>query len=142
MAGRPDDPIRSIDWGELISIDGLVTLRQAAAEMVVNGVAALVVVRSDGAPALFTERDITWAVASGIDPDATVAADLAEPVLVTADTEDSLETIARRLLHEGVRHIPVVRDDEIVTVLSIRDVLGALIGTRPASPHGHRLEER
>jgi CBS domain-containing protein len=142
MAARSDEPVRGVDWNELLSINGSVSVRRAAIEMINNGVAALIVVRGDGSPALITERDITRSVADRLDPDCVCAADLAQPALVTADADDTLETVGRRLLREGVRHMPVIRDDEIVTVLSVRDVLGALLGTIPASRHDQRREER
>jgi CBS domain-containing protein len=122
-----DLPIRSIDWEELITIDGALSVRTAAAMMTVNGIGALVVAGPGAAPAIITERDITRAVGTAVDLDRTPCTAAAEPALVTVDADDTVGAVAHRLLSEGIRHVPVVRDGEIVTVLSIRDVLAALL---------------
>jgi CBS domain-containing protein len=125
-----DPPIRSIDWEELITIDGRLSLRTAAAMMTVNGVSALVVTEPGAAPAILTERDITRAVGTAIDLDRSPCGAAAEPVLVTVDADDTVSAVAARLLGAGIRHVPVVRDGEIVTVISIRDVLAALLDSQ------------
>ena len=133
MATIVDLPVRSIDWEELIAIDPALSVRTAAAMMTVNGVGALVVAGSGAAPAIITERDITRAVGTAVDLDRSPCGAVAEPALLSVDADDTIGAVAQLLLSEGIRHVPVVRDGEIVTVVSIRDVLAALLV--PASDH-------
>jgi len=93
--------------------------------MIANGVTALIVIRCDGRLALVTERAIPRAVAAGLDTDGTIADEIA----VTAESGERVEAVARRLLDAGIRHLPVVDGNEILTVLSARDVLAALVGS-------------
>jgi CBS domain-containing protein len=120
-----DIPIRSIEWEELITVDAALSVRTAAALMTVNGVGALVVTEPGVAPAIITERDITRAAGTAVDLDRSPCGAAAERSLVVADADETVGAIARRMLSEGIRHVPVVRDGEIVTVLSIRDLLAA-----------------
>lgn len=127
-----DQPIRSIDWDELISIDGDLAVRGAAALMAANDVGAVVVHRPGVAPGVLSERDIARAVGADVDLDATTAGDLAEPRLVAVDVTDSIGTAIDRLLDERIRHIAVIDGDEVVTLLSIRDLLAAAVAAWPA----------
>ena len=129
---RPAVPLRSIDWEELISVDGDLSVRAAAVMMTVNGVGALIVTGFDDAPAVVTERDITRAVATGVDLDGCSCGAIAEPALVTAEADETIVDVAERLLEEGIRHIPVVCGDDIVTVLSVRDLLAAVLAATRA----------
>jgi CBS domain-containing protein len=126
-----DIPVRSIDWEELITIDAGLSVRTAAAMMTVNGVSALVVTGQGVPPAIITERDITRAVGTAVDLDRSPCGAAADPCLVTADADETVGAVGRLLLREGIRHVPVVREGEIVTVLSMRDVLAAVMATAP-----------
>ena len=127
VRSRPVVPLRSIDWQELISFDGDLSVRAAAMMMAVNGVGALVVTGFDAAPTLVTERDITRAVASRVDLDGCSCGTIVDATLITADADDAIVEVADRMLEVGIRHIPIVCGDEIVTVLSVRDLLAAVL---------------
>ena len=73
------------------------------------------------------ERDITTAVAAGIDLDDACAANVVTRDLITADVDDTVIDVARQLLAEQVRHVAVVDGDDVVAVLSIRDLLAVLV---------------
>lgn len=100
------------------------TLRQAARMMAARRVGAAVVLdpEADG-PGILTERDVLDAVAAGQDPDVEVCADHLTPDAVVATPHWDLQQAAAAMLGGGFRHLVVCDDDEVVGVLSVRDVL-------------------
>jgi CBS domain-containing protein len=106
------------------------TLGTAARVMRINGVSALVVGHASEPVALVTERDLTAAMADARpldDPVATVAS--AAPLTVSAD--DTIIDAVNLMLSEHVRHLIVTRDHRLVGVVSMRDLLAAIVAPEP-----------
>jgi CBS domain-containing protein len=127
MAVRPTDPLRSLDWDEPIHADGGLTLRAIATILARYRIGAVLVSRRGAEPGMAGERDVTTAVAAGIDLDDACAANVVTRDLITADVDDTVVDVARRLLEHQVRHVAVVDGDDIVGVLSIRDLLAVFV---------------
>lgn len=102
------------------------TLADAAETMIEAGVGSLAVVDGRTLAGILTERDIVEAVADGADPDdATVAEWMSEsPDTVKPDAD--VEDAATWLLEMGYRHLPVMDGDELLGIVSIRDLLWAI----------------
>ncbi|MGI5132836.1 CBS domain-containing protein [Pseudonocardia sp. CA-107938] len=47
--------------------------------------------------------------------------------LVTADVADTITTVGRQMIEAGVRHVAIRRDGRIVGIVSMRDVLDAVL---------------
>lgn len=105
------------------------TLREAATAMEESDLGSLAVVEGMNLLGLVTERDIRRAVAQSIDLDTAVSALMSdEPD--TFDPELDVWDAATWITESGYRHLPVVRDDgELMGVVSIRDLLKALVDT-------------
>jgi CBS domain-containing protein len=105
------------------------TLLEAAVAMEGSDLGSLAVVEGMRLLGLVTERDIRRAVASNTD--------LATPVsAVMSDDPDTFDPdldvwdAATWIAESGYRHLPVVGDDgELLGVVSIRDLLKALVDT-------------
>lgn len=102
------------------------TLRQAARLMADRKVGAAVVhdPGADG-PGILTERDVLQAVAAGQDVEVETAGDHLTPDAVTALPAWPLEKAAAAMLAGGFRHLVVCDQDEVVGVLSVRDLVRA-----------------
>ncbi|MCW2623090.1 MAG: histidine kinase [Frankiales bacterium] len=100
------------------------SLRQAAALMFERRVGAAVVMdpEADG-PGILTERDVLEAVAKSQDPDVELAQDHLTPDAVVATPDWPLEKAAAAMLAGGFRHLVVCDSDDVVGVLSVRDLL-------------------
>ena len=100
------------------------TLRQVAQSMAARRVGAAVVLDPDAdGPGILTERDMLKAVADGQDPDSEPAAEHLTREAVVAAPDWPLLQAAQAMLAGGFRHLVVCEGDEVVGVLSVRDVL-------------------
>ncbi len=125
---RPTDPLRTFDWDEPIHVDDALTLRRLADVLDRYRVGVVLVTDgSGGASGVVGERDLVAAIARGADLDVVTVADLAERELVTADADERVVDVARRLLDAGVRHVAVTRGEVVAAVLSTRDLLAVLV---------------
>jgi CBS domain-containing protein len=107
------------------------TLREAARMMAARRVGAAVVVNPDTAGVgILTERDILLSVASGESPDIEVAADHCTQDLVFATREWTMENAAAAMVRGGFRHLVVVEGQEVVGLLSMRDIVRCWSATR------------
>lgn len=127
MRPTPADPLRCLDWDQPLHVAETHTLRTVAQLLTRYGVGAVLVSRRSGSPRMTSERDIVSAVAAGIDVDDATTGDVVFRDLVVADLDDTVADAARRLLDEGVRHVAVVDDDEVVAVMSMRDLLAVFV---------------
>lgn len=100
------------------------TIRQASLAMVTRRVGAAVVVDPDGEGiGIVTERDILRAVAEGADPDTELVGTHLTPEIVYAAPTWTLGEAAEAMLRGGFRHLVVLEANDVVGVLSVRDVL-------------------
>lgn len=119
------DPIRDLIQrpAMLVHLDD--SLRQLAEMFNAESVGAAVV-KGTHPPALISERDIVNALASGANPDETRVRDVMTEDLAVASPTDGLLDVTFRMLDNEIRHMPIIEDDVVVGVVSVRDALRAL----------------
>src|SRR5271169_3344218 len=122
----PQDAIERLVRGPAVSVAENVTLRDVAAVLSEADIGAALVCSDAGSIRMVSERDVARALAGGIDPDNVWSADVASAGLVTADVRDRILQVAFRMLDEGIRHVAIERDGEVVGVVSSRDVFAVL----------------
>jgi CBS domain-containing protein len=120
------DPIRALTRTEVVFIDEESTLREAASLLADEDIGAVIVRNELGMSGIISERDVTRAVAEGIDPDTVSAADVMTPEPISADPEDTILAVAERMITANIRHLPVLHGAGPIGVVSARDVLRAL----------------
>jgi CBS domain-containing protein len=102
-------------------------VRDAARHMAARNIGAVLVAVQGRLVGIITERDIAYrVVAKGLDPNATRLSAVMTPDPETlAPSDRPIEALAlmRRL---GFRHLPVVCDERIVGMVSIRDLYAAI----------------
>ena len=124
----PADPVRMIMSTSVAAVDGDASAREVAERLADAEVGALVVRNGRHAPGIVSERDVLRALARGADLDTLCAADLEAPETVWAGTTDSIATVAGLMHQADVRHIPLRTDGQLAGMVSVRDVLSALLG--------------
>jgi CBS domain-containing protein len=118
---------------DLLSVEPGLSLTEVAKRMVAKDVGAVLVTEGKQLVGILTERDVLRAVARGIDEDATVA-DWMTRDPETLEPDESTEHAAVLMIHGGFRHLPVTENDEVVGMLSIRDLMRIVL--EDAVPRG------
>jgi CBS domain-containing protein len=118
---------------DLLSVEPGLSLTEVAQRMVGKDVGAVLVMEGDRLVGILTERDVLRAVARGIDESTTVA-DWMTRDPETLDPDESTEHAAVLMIHGGFRHLPVTENDEVVGMLSIRDLMRVVL--EDAVPRG------
>jgi len=122
--------VRELVNGNVVWVGPDATLRQAALLMMSTEVGS-VAIEVDGAlEGILTERDILRAVAEDADLDQDrVSTWMTEyPDSFTPDM--NVEEAAEWMLATGFRHLPVVDGNEVMGVISIKDVLWAITDSK------------
>jgi CBS domain-containing protein len=114
---------------ELLTIAPENTLREAAQRMSERNVgAALLLDAAIGSYlGIITERDLLNAIAAGHDPDVQRVADSATSNIITVSADASLEQAAEKMMQGGFRHLLVVTSGDAIGVVSMRDLVSALL---------------
>jgi CBS domain-containing protein len=119
---------------DVLTIGPTHTLRQAATQMAARRVGAAVVHDPDSeGPGILTERDVLKSLGEGQDPDLELVGEHLTPDAVVATPDWDLDRAAQAMLTGGFRHLVVCDADDIVGVLSVRDVVRVWSGDRSAS---------
>jgi CBS domain-containing protein len=120
--------VRSLMTWPLAFVGSGATLRELATEMAMEEIGALIVLGPHGSPiGLVSERDLIRNLAAGADPDEVQAVDVMTAPIIEVEADESVAVVARTMLDAGIRHMPIRREGEIVGMISIRDVLDALL---------------
>jgi CBS domain-containing protein len=118
---------------DLLSVEPGLSLTEVAKRMVAKDVGAVLVTEGKRLVGILTERDVLRAVARGIDERTTVA-DWMTRDPETLEPEESTQHAAVLMIHGGFRHLPVTENDEVVGMLSIRDLMRVVL--EDAVPRG------
>ena len=126
---------------QVLSIGPAHTLREAARMMNARKVGAAVVIDPDDAGVgILTERDILRSVAAGENPDTEIAADHYTQDLVFATRQWTMEAAAAAMVRGGFRHLVVVEGQEVVGLLSMRDIVRCWSAARVPAQAGAPAE--
>ncbi len=114
--------------GHVVTIRPDQSLKQAGQVLCERNVGALVVVNDSGAPlGILSERDVVRAVVEGDDA-------LSQPVrsamtreLVAGAPDDDLLSVMQTMTDRHFRHLPILDAGNLVGMISIRDVVEALL---------------
>jgi CBS domain-containing protein len=118
--------VRDVMSPAVVTVGPTHTMRQVAKVMAARKVGAAVVHDPDAdGPGILTERDMLEAIADGQDPDSEPAANHLTRDAVVAAPDWPLLQAAQTMLSGGFRHLVVCEGDDVVGVLSVRDVLRA-----------------
>jgi CBS domain-containing protein len=124
-------PLSEIMVTDIVSVERDASLTQAAAQMVERVVGAAIIFEGGRLAGILTERDIMKAVASGRAGETRVEDWMTRHPEVV-HPEDTTDQAAALMIHGGFRHLPVLSGDDVVGIVSIRDLMRvALADTSP-----------
>jgi len=115
------------DGGSVVCLAPTDTALEAAKLMAKHGVGSVLVTDKEGAIAgIFTERDLmVKVVAAGASPDATKLETVMTADVFTATPDQLVKDLRRDMRARHIRHVPVLENGKVLTVLSMRDLVRA-----------------
>ncbi len=100
------------------------TIRQVAQLMTARRFGSAVVIDPESAGVgIMTERDVLYAIGRGLDPDVERATNHLTWDVIYAGPEWTLDEAAATMLRGGFRHLVVMEHDEVLGVISVRDII-------------------
>lgn len=115
------------------------TVAEAAALMSRKDVGAVVVCVGSKVEGIFTERDLLRRVVTeGRDPKATKISAVMSPNVRAVASDTGIEDALRLMVEHRYRHLLVQDGEDLVGVISIRDLMFAQIRPDQAPPHEGR----
>lgn len=119
---------------EVVTIDALSTVLQAAELMNEKRIGGLVVHEGGRMVGIFTERDILRrVVATRRDPTATPVRDVMTSPVATCRPESALEECRSFMTEKRIRHLPVVDDGGLCGIVTIGDLMAQEAGEYEAT---------
>jgi CBS domain-containing protein len=110
-----------------------VTIYEAAAKMADAKIGALLVLEKGNLVGIFTERDLlNRVVAIGKDPSKTKISEVMTKNVAVCDVNETYENCLAQMRKLSCRHMPIIDKDQLLGVLSIRDLLKHHISVKDA----------
>ncbi len=109
---------------ELYVVQQHVTVEEAARFMAEKNIGALPVLEGNRLVGIVSERDvITRVVAQSKDPAKPPVREVMSTDLLVASPDEPYESCLRKMKQANIRHLPVIEEDKLVGVISLRDLL-------------------
>jgi CBS domain-containing protein len=118
-------PVSVYTTDEVVTIPADASLVEAARALVDGAVGLLVVGTAEQVEGVVSERDVIRAIAAGRDPAATPVTEVIRARLVWCEPTATVAEVAEVMMTEYVRHVLVGSDEQLVGIVSARDLLGA-----------------
>ena len=116
------------------SIDPEATIYDAIALMAEKGIGALVVVSEGRLAGIISERDYARKVIlQGRSSKDTHVREIMTSSVITVSPEKTVDECMRIITNHRVRHLPVMRGNEVIGVISIGDLVRAIIAEQAAT---------
>lgn len=122
--------------GFLFTVDHHATVAEAVRVMTMNNVGIVCVLERDQLIGVFSERDVVQrVVARGLEPIRTPVREVMTTDLVVADAEEDYQSAIHKMDQANIRHLPVVSEGQLISMLSIRDLLRLNMEDKDAEIH-------
>lgn len=108
----------------LFSVDRDQTVADTVRYMAEKNVGAVPVMNNNRLVGIFSERDVIKRVmARGLDAKSVIVGDVMTTKLVVAEADESYESCLKKMQKAHCRHLPVVKGDQLLGIVSLRDLL-------------------
>ena len=119
--------VRDVASSAVVAVGPAQSLREATQLMAKHRVGSAVVQDAEQLVGILTERDVLIAVASGTVPDEVSVQDIMTADVVTVGPNWDLVEAAKVMASRRIRHLVVYEGGQLLGVLSVRDVLPAVL---------------
>jgi CBS domain-containing protein len=125
----------SIKGLECFSIMGTETLQAAAKQMAECNIGALLVMDRGSLVGIVTERDIVKNTATERSLGGIIVHDVMSANLLVVKPGDDLDYVMAIMIQNNIRHLPVIEENGLIGLLSMRDVVRVLVKNLKAENH-------
>ena len=126
----------SIKGLECFSIQSSDTLQAAAKQMAECNIGALLVMDRGSLVGIVTERDIVKnAAGEGRPMKEVLIKDVMSANLLVVKPGDDLDYVMAIMIQNNIRHLPVIEENSLLGLLSMRDVVRVLVKNLKAENH-------
>ena len=113
---------------DCITVQHNQTLRDVAKTLTENSIGAVPVLDGFGAlVGILSERDLVQSLPQDIDLDSHMASDLMTTDLIVTSAEVTSSDLMKLMTDHKIRHIPIVKEDQLLGIVSIGDVVKRLL---------------
>jgi CBS domain-containing protein len=119
-------PIADVMTTRLVQAAPGESVRVAIRRMCDAGVGSIAVCDGSRLVGILTERDVLGLAAEGLDLDDLPVREAMTERVVTVSPDADIVATARLMGERHIRHLPVVEGENLLGIVGIRDVLGAL----------------
>ena len=119
--------LRDIAVRHLLTVAPNSSLRRAAEVMTDRGVGCAVAIENERVAGIITERDILHAVAHKQNVDETTVAEVMTRDVVSGEAGWDLVRAVQTMTQGGFRHLLVTEMDDPVGIVSLRDLMDAMV---------------
>ncbi|HLC74333.1 MAG TPA: CBS domain-containing protein [Candidatus Nanoarchaeia archaeon] len=111
---------------KVVTVSSNSTLRSCAQLMAAKKIGSVIVKDGKKTVGILTEQDLARkVVAQGIDADESVVAQLMARKIVTIMPQDDIYTAMVRMGKYNIKHLPVMKGEDLVGILTIKDIMHA-----------------
>lgn len=117
-------PVKYLIKREAVKVEASTPLREAISIMAKEDIGSLLIFEGGKVVGILTERDVIKGLARGLTLERPVRDFGTIGRLITIEGEKGIQEAACDMKNHHIRHLVVVEGNEIVGVISIRDLLG------------------
>lgn len=115
----------------VLSVDSEASIKEVAQIMQSKKIGSLFVKKGGEFVGVITENDLSRkVVADGLDPATTKVAEIMSEPIHTLDCKEHIEKANQLMAQNKIRHLGVTKNDEIIGILSVRDLVAYFSNSR------------
>jgi len=118
-------PVKKIMKTRVITIAPSANISDAAKIMTNNRVGSLIIMKNKKPVGILTDDDIVGVVARGKDPKKVTIRSLPanKRKFITASPEERITAVTKKMIKNGVKRIPVIKNGKLVGIVSDKEML-------------------
>nr|QNO52323.1 putative protein [Methanosarcinales archaeon ANME-1 ERB6] len=116
--------VRDVMTPQVVTEDEVAPVTKISMDMEVSGIGSVVITKEGKPAGIITDRDIaTKVIMKNRRPSEIKAKEIMSSPLTTIEPDASVENACKLLAENGIRRIPVIEDDKLVGIISVRNIL-------------------
>jgi CBS domain-containing protein len=110
------------------AVPGSISVYEAIKEMGEKNIGALLIMEDDKLLGIFSERDYARKIIlKGKNSHETLVNEIMTENVISVSPDDNIDRCMELMSEKKIRHLPVMKDDKVTGVISITDVVTAII---------------